>query len=159
MAKPEAAKLESPTTKEVKSLKMTDLQLFDYGNASWRVVAPKNLTPEDLENPILWNVVSAKLKAFDQVTALAANARWWAELLVVASEKGFAPVLKVLRVVEFPELPSNKHNDLPAGFRIDFDATTSSYQAFREKDGVAMTPPLPRREDVRSQLVNHASLR
>lgn len=159
MAKPEALKLESTEAKPLKSIDMTALQLFDFGNAHWRVVAPKDVTPESLENPALWNIVSMKLRPFDLITVLAANARWWAELLVLQSERGFAPVLKCLRVAEFEALPDNKHNDLPTGYRIDYDATSCTYRAYRDKDNVPMTPPLPRREDARALLVNNAVFR
>lgn len=160
MAKAEAAlKVDNHEPKQLKSIAMNALQLFDFGNANWRVVAPPDVTPEDLENPFLWNVVGSKLRPFDSVTVLAKNARWWAELLVIQAERGFAPVLKCLRVAEFDALPDNKHNDLPAGYRIDYDATSSTYRAYRDSDNVPMTPPLPRREDVRSQLVNNAVFR
>jgi len=159
MAKPDAAatpKLEPPKP-EFQPILASAMKLHESVNAVWRVEERSGRRPEQLENPVIWTTVAGKLRPFDLIQVAARD--YWAELLVVTSEKSFAPVVKLLRAIEYTGLPENQHTDIPAGFRIDFDNLTNTYRAFRIKDGVAMTPPLPTREAVRGQLVNHATLR
>lgn len=156
MAKPEAVKLEPPKA-EPKPIQMNELKLRESCNANWTLEIRDGKRPEQLEDNALWTIVRDKVRAFDLVHAVAKD--FFAEYLIVSAERGFAPIVKMLRAVEFTSLPENQHNDLPPGYRIDFDNLTSTYRAFRERDNIPMTPSLPSREDVRRQLVTHASLR
>lgn len=154
MAKAEA-KLESVngSEKPIQPIAANKLELYESRNARWRTVLPSGVKPEEAENPALYTVVSNKLRPFDTIEFLSADANFWGEVLVVASEKGFPVVTKCLRVVEFQSLPKNEHSDLPTGYEIRYDATQNEYRPYRS-DGTPMAPSQPTREMARQRLVN-----
>lgn len=163
MAKPEAAapKLEilSGSSKPIQPIPANRLELYESRNARWRTVLPAGVKPEQVEDPGLYAIVSNKLRPFDTIEFVTADATSWGELLIVNAEKGFPIVAKCLRIVEFASLPKNAHSDLPAGYEISYDAALNEYTPIRSSDGAKMAPPQTTRELARQRLVEHAVFR
>lgn len=160
MAK-EQLKLETSNgkTKEIQPVQMNTLKLFEQCNAVWRVVMAAGVTSDDLESPALWTVVGVKIRPFDRIEAIANDATFWAELLILSAEKGFPVTARVLRVCEFAAMPKNEHSDLPSGYGISYDPTSNQYTPVRSSDNAPMAAPQNTRELARQRLVEHAVFR
>lgn len=166
MAKPELAlKAEAPNeapngkARELPPIQMNALSLLEQSNVCWRVVLPATVTADDLEDPSLWAVVSAKVRPFDLIQAIANDSSFWSELLVLSAERGFPTTARVLRTVAFAAMPKNSYSDLPAGYSIEYSPVTNQYTPIRTADGAPMSAPQQSRELARTALVTHAIFR
>lgn len=144
------------------------LELHEFRNARWRHGAAPGVTREDLTKPGYLTVAGeGRLKSFDVVEVVGPGGSYWAELLVTYAEPSFAPIVKELRYVDTGEVKHGKHGNIPAGHEIRFDPQSALYTGFRvaDKNGapldraIPLTQSLPNYEDVRVQVVTHASLR
>jgi hypothetical protein len=71
----------------------------DYLRNVWQATAEYGMAPADLLEPATWSNVAADLKPYDRIEVAADDGSWWAEYLVVASDKLWAKVV-TLRAVE-----------------------------------------------------------
>lgn len=137
------------------------LTLLEFSNARWRHNAAPGVTRKDLVHPAYFFAAGdRKLKAFDVIECVAADGKWWAEVLVASAQQAMPPALVELRYVDLSGvMVTNGYDGLPLGYEIRFSPQGNTHAAYRTSDGARMTPELPSREDARRELMNHATLR
>lgn len=154
-----AVKSDDFAPREIKPIPMNAVALLEASNVRWRVNLPQATVREDLDNPALYSVVSGKFRPYDTLECVGAG--FWAEVMVIYAEKGFTPILQVLRVVDvvLPQRGPSDYAEFPPGHAAVYDTQKHKWRAKRLSDNVWMTPDLDTREECRRAVVDHASLR
>ncbi|MCZ7565165.1 MAG: hypothetical protein M5U08_16455 [Burkholderiales bacterium] len=140
--------------REVPTAPMRSLNLLEHKSVRWRLDLPAGVRREDLESPVLWSVVSSKLKPLDLIEAVDEQATFWAELICAQGGR-FAPIVKLLRVVDLPARTAAS-DDLPAGHSIVQDPRTGRWRGMR---GEVVLVDETSYEQARFALLAHATLR
>ena len=148
-----------PPAPELAAFSPTAIQWVEQTNQRWRLNAHAGVTPENLETPALWSIITTKLRPFDVVEVVGKDGRWWAEVLVTQAAREYRASVKVVRVVDLPPVPPRDGRELPPGYRIDYDPQGNTYTAFRIAGDIPMTPAMPTWEQAWRILIDHAALR
>lgn len=101
----------------------------------WHIQAPIGMPLEALAEGGCWRRISDKLTRFDHVEIVAADASWWASLLVLESGPNSA-ILKPLNTVRFPR-EAQDADDIPAHLSIYWqgDKTRGGYKIKNNQTG------------------------
>jgi hypothetical protein len=146
-----------PPRREIKPIAKNKFWPIGYKHNHLNVHLDESVQPQDLENPELYSLIKESLRAFDIVNVI--HPHWWAEVLIRWNEQHGPVQVVVLRVVQLPAPLEGGLDVLPQGHSIRYDASDSTYQGWRDRDNVPLTPKLPSRELARRELVDHASLK
>ncbi len=167
---PEAVELKKPSTVAAitpKQAKGGSLEPWEFDRL-FRHYAEPGVTREDLTKPGFFSVAGdGRLMSFDKIDVIGHGGAYWCQLLVTYAEDGFTPTVEELCFRDTSRIERGKHGNVPAGHEIQYDTQKCVYAGFRthDKNGKPLNPPvqltqdLPKYEDARAQLMNHATLR
>ena len=144
--------------REVKPAPVSALHLFEHSNMTWTLDAPAGTRREDLSDWVFWSAIALKLRSYDIVQVRSTDGRWWAEVLVVEAEKGYRPVVRVLRFEELPDRSSRAYDAIPPELELVFDPAANTYDVIRRRDGVKIIRGHPDKRRAVIEALEHPSV-
>lgn len=146
-------------TTPVKALLPGAVTFFDSRQNTWSAIVLAGTTKEQLLQSGIWSVAGERFRAFDLVRVLEASRAYYAELLVVASGRGYCS-MHLLSFHPLEALLTLEAGQLPPGFSIEYRGPDQDQQycALRVADSVTIVRGKATREECLQELLNHASL-
>lgn len=150
-------------TRKVPQIQRGDIQLVEFKQNDWAVIAASGAQPEDYDQkPEMWAMVSDMVHAYDLVRVVARDETWWALYLVLSAGTSRANA-KLLMAADLPARDAETEGrDLPDGYDVrPGDVTQDPWIVVRLADGHIMNLAQGHRnrEDARRWLMDHAVLR
>lgn len=158
MANAPATEVEQNTA-PIKPLNPSAVTFLEARNNTWSAVVDAGTTQERLLNSGLWSVAGERFRQFDIVHVIEASRAYYAQLLVVASGRGYCH-MAILNWLPLEQTLTADGGQLPPGFKIEYRGpdTEARYCALRLADSVTIVSGMPSREECLAALLNHASL-
>lgn len=107
------------------------VQMAEHGRNIHLYTAPAGAAPEDMLAPAYWGLVSKNFAPYDHVEVRTDDGRFWAEYIVIASDRTWAK-LHPLRVVE---LPNAQLEEVDPGYKIEWKGPHLKFCVLRVSDG------------------------
>lgn len=145
--------------RELQPAPASSIQLHEHANMHWVMDAPAGTTREDLHDSTFWLVAASKMRSYDTVEVRAADGRWWAECLILEAEKGYRPVVRVLRFEALPDRSARAYDAIPPSLELVFDPASNTYDVVRRKDGVHIIRDHPDKRRAIIEALEHPSVR
>lgn len=155
------AELETPEVEApVIPLKPGAVTFLEARNNAWSAVVPRGTTKERLLQSGLWSVAGERFRAYDVVHVIDEGRSYFAQLLVVASGRGYCH-MAVLNWVPLEAHLTLEAGGLPPGFLIEWRGPDheAKYCALRVADSVTIVKGKDTREECLAELLDHGSLR
>lgn len=141
-------------------LKPQAVNFLESRNNSWSAVVPRGTTRERLLQSALWSIAGERFRAYDKIDVIDEGRSYFAQLLVVASGRGYVH-LEVLNWLPLEANLTLEAGSLPPGMAIEWRGPDhgAQYCALRLADSVTIVAGKATREECLAELLNHASLR
>ncbi len=147
--------------RKVPQIQRGDMELVEFRNNDWSVIAGHGTQPEDLDlKPEMWAMVSERINAGDLIRVRARDDSWFA-LFVAIGGGTFMANAKMLMATELPE-PTGEGSDMPDGYEVrKGDAAQDPWIVVRLADAHIMNVGQGHRtrEEARRWLKDHAIFR
>lgn len=154
------AELETPeTAAPVIPLKPGAVTFLEARNNAWSAVVPRGTTKERLLQSGFWSVAGDRFRAYDIIHVIDEGRAYFAQLLVVASGRGYVH-LEVLNWLPLEAHLTLEAGSLPPGFEIEWRGPDldARYCALRVADSVTIVKGKATREECLAALLEHGSL-
>lgn len=147
---------EAPKRKLI-AVKPSECKLNESANNTWRAIAARGVTREELRVSDYWSIVSANFLPFDLIRVVAEDRSYYAELLVIEAGRGYANVVEL----SYHDLPAIilSREGIPPNHEIEHLGPERLYVVKRIADGVILGEGFSSREAALQHLLSHASLR
>lgn len=128
-------------------------------NNAWSAVVPRGTTRERLLQSGLWSIAGERFRAYDIIHVIDEGRSYFAQLLVVASGRGYVH-LEVLNWLPLEANLTLEAGSLPPGFEIEWRGPDQGamYCALRLADKVTIVAGKATRDECLAELLNHGSL-
>lgn len=110
-------------------------ELEEHTNNRHRVRAPESVELSDLEDPAIWGNIAQDLKAYDRVTVVSEDRKFWADVLVIDADMTRARIVVLNTLAPVPPLLSNDPRALPQGFEYRREGPDARWFLYRLADG------------------------
>jgi hypothetical protein len=118
----------------------------EFERTVWVITAHENTKPEDLLRLEYWTNVAEKLKPYDKIEARADDGTWYAEYLVVESERLWSRVC-LLNKVDLDEAPKSDEARPEAEFRVEWKGPAHKWSVIRSSDSAMVKEGLGSRTE------------
>ena len=123
----------SPVIKFRGKITAGQLQTQEIGRNVWIASPEAGVTKDDMLNPVYWGHVARKLRRNDKITALAADATWYAEFVVRASN-ALEALVGLTSFVEFDKVEAVNADE----YEIAWKGPAAKWRITRLADRVVM---------------------
>lgn len=140
-------------------LKPQAVTFLEARQNTWSAVVPRGTTKERLLQSGFWSVAGDRFRAYDIVHVIDEGRAYFAQLLVVASGRGYCH-LEVLNWLPLEAHLTLEAGSLPPGFEIEWRGPDldARYCAIRVADSVTIVKGKATREECLAALLEHGSL-
>lgn len=150
------ATLEKSVEKKVEPRKPVKLKTAEFERTVYVQYVEPGVTVDAVQRPEFWAHVAASLKPTDRIEIIADDFAWFAELMVIKCDRGWAKTA-LLRFVELTggEVAAELLAPLSAGYKVEYKGPSKKHVVLRLSDNTIVQEGIALKADAERWIAEH----